>query len=1275
MIGDTLLFWRRRGESERESARTVTERKESEEKLSFQARLLDAIGQAVIATDTQGKIIYWNRAAENLYGWSAKEVMGRTILEVIPAQEVAERGREIMSELSAGRSWSGEFTVRRKDGTTFPAMVTDTPVHDEQGNLIAIIGVSTDITELKETEELRRSEERFRSLVQNASDIITLLTAEGTVRYVSPAIERVLGYRPEERVGNSTLELLHPDDVARARAMFAESLQIPGVPRSIEVRTRHRDGSWRCLEVTVMNLLDDPSVGGLVLNSRDITKRKEAEEALEESEQRYTDLLSNTRAYVYRCLNEPGWPNEFASDYALELTGYPPEELLAGSKAKFGDLIVEEDRQRVWDEVQTALAERERFKLRYTIHHRDGTPRHVEEYGQGVYDEEGNVVALEGLVYDVTELKRAEDRLQDAEERYRTLVESIPAITYIQEIGDTSRSVYVSPQVQEILGYSPEECTSDPEHWIKVLHPADRQRVLAEGERTNQTGEPFRMEYRQFAKDGRVVWIRDEAALVRDEEGTPSYWLGVQYDITERKQAEGALKESELRLRSVITSVPVVLFALDHTGTFTLSEGKGLDILGLEAGEVVGRSVSEIYGERPEILEDVDRALAGEEFSAVREIGSRTFETWYSPLRASTGEISGVIGILADVTERKEAERRLREAEERYRTLVENVPAVVYMDRLDEVSSALYTSPQAEEMFGYPVEEWLADPEFFVKLLHPEDKEAVLAEHLRTDATGEKFEMEYRLIARDGRVVWVRDESVIVQDEVESLRQGILLDITERKEAERRLQEAEARYRAVMEQSVEPIYLYDAQTKRVLESNAAFREMMGYTEEELLDMEIYDFIAHERENIDAHIQRSLEKGRRRVGERRYRHKDGSIVIVDTSTSVLTYRGKTALCAVSRDVTELRRAEEALHKSEASLAEAQRIAHLGNWEWDVVIGEVHWSDEVFRIYGYKPKAFVPTLDRLVEVVHPEDRERFRENLDDALYQGEPYDFEHRIIRSDGEVRVVHRQAEVVRGEDGEPLKMVGTVHDITERKKAEEEIKEANRHLEELAVLKADFTAMVAHELDTPLAVIRGYADMLATGELDLAEESRALDKIQEETDLLEALVSDVRAAATVEREDFAIELRRVRVGTLLKDAATFAETLPGSHRLITESVADGQVRADPYRIGQVLRNLLSNAAKYSPDGAPIELRATSGETPERIRIEVADQGAGIHPNDVERIFEKFGRGRDRSGRKVAGVGLGLYLSRRILQAHGSELTLDPAPGGGAVFGFELEALR
>jgi PAS domain S-box-containing protein len=268
---------------------------------------------------------------------------------------------------------------------------------------------------------------------------------------------------------------------------------------------------------------------------------------------------------------------------------------------RFGDLIVEEDRQKVWDEVQTSLDRRERFKIRYTIRHSDGTPRHVEEYGQGVYDQEGDVEAIEGIVYDVTELKRAEERLREAEERYRALVEQIPAVTYIKVVGQSSQSSYVSPQMETMLGYKPEECTSDPEHWIKIMHPADRERVLAEDARTNESGEPFRMEFRQFAKDGSVVWIRDEAVLVRDEEGAPSYWLGIQYDITERKRAEERLAY-QLNLTETITdNAADPLFMTDARGRVTFMNPAAEQTFGWNREELLGRVLHEqIHHHRPD---------------------------------------------------------------------------------------------------------------------------------------------------------------------------------------------------------------------------------------------------------------------------------------------------------------------------------------------------------------------------------------------------------------------------------------------------------------------------------------------------------------------------------------------------------------------------------------------------------------------------------------------------------------------------------------------------
>jgi signal transduction histidine kinase len=228
-------------------------------------------------------------------------------------------------------------------------------------------------------------------------------------------------------------------------------------------------------------------------------------------------------------------------------------------------------------------------------------------------------------------------------------------------------------------------------------------------------------------------------------------------------------------------------------------------------------------------------------------------------------------------------------------------------------------------------------------------------------------------------------------------------------------------------------------------------------------------------------------------------------------------------------------------------------------------------------------------------------------------------------------------------------------------------------LGELAVLKADFTAMVAHELTSPISAIRGWADALSTGELDSEDQARALSVIRTESAVLNNLVVDVQAAARDEREDFAVQPQPTSLDALLAEAEAFARVLPGDHPVTLEAPMGLRVWADPVRIGQVLRNLLSNAAKYSSPGVPITLRVT--QQAERVSIEVIDRGAGIDPDELSRIFEKFGRGRDRMGHQVAGVGLGLYISRRIAQMHGSKLTVSSVPEGGSAFCFELEVVE
>lgn len=236
-------------------------------------------------------------------------------------------------------------------------------------------------------------------------------------------------------------------------------------------------------------------------------------------------------------------------------------------------------------------------------------------------------------------------------------------------------------------------------------------------------------------------------------------------------------------------------------------------------------------------------------------------------------------------------------------------------------------------------------------------------------------------------------------------------------------------------------------------------------------------------------------------------------------------------------------------------------------------------------------------------------------------------------------------------------------------------RERTRRLRELAALRADFSAMVAHELDGPISAVRRLTEMLSAEGRDPAVRDYATGTIDAELDVLTALVRDVREAAAVERDDFKVRPRPMQVSDLLNEAEAFANTLPGDHPVETTFAggleAGERVLADPERVGQVLRNLLSNAAKYSAEGAPIEIRATREDG--HVNLQVADRGPGIHPDDRARIFEKFGRGRD--GRRVSGAGLGLYLSRRIVRGHGSELTVETTPGEGSTFGFDLKVAR
>jgi two-component system, cell cycle sensor histidine kinase and response regulator CckA len=476
-----------------------------------------------------------------------------------------------------------------------------------------------------------------------------------------------------------------------------------------------------------------------------------------------------------------------------ELLGYSEPELLTMS---FRQITHPDHLEADSEAVRRMLAgESDSYETEKRYIHKDGRVIWGLTSVSAARDLEGRTLYFVGQVQNISERKRAEEELRAAEEKYRSLVEHIPLVTYIDAINPASSNVFTSPQIEPILGYTVEEWREDPDLFVKLLHPDDRERVLAEHARAHGSGEPLRTEYRLLARDGRIVWFRDEAVIVRDDEGRPLYLQGYLLDTTEQRRAQAEVERLSHQNSLLLDAVGEGIIGLDASGVIGFANPAAVEMLGWSQEQLIGRSLHELVHERRfDVDEHADGGAVRAHEARFRRKGGDTLPVEYTrvPIREHA-EVVGAVVTLSDITERLLADADLRAAEAKYRTLVERLPLVTYIDRLDEHSSALYMSPQIEPILGYTVDEWTGDNELFPKLLHPDDRERVMAEIAHAHRTNESFRSEYRLLARDGRTVWFRDEAIHELDELgrPAVARGYMLDITARKELEEQLRQSQ----------------------------------------------------------------------------------------------------------------------------------------------------------------------------------------------------------------------------------------------------------------------------------------------------------------------------------------------------------------------------------------------------------------------------------------------------------------------------------------------------
>ncbi|MBZ5608580.1 MAG: PAS domain S-box protein [Acidobacteriia bacterium] len=387
---------------------------------------------------------------------------------------------------------------------------------------------------------------------------------------------------------------------------------------------------------------------------------------------------------------------------------------------------------------------------------------------------------------DLLERNQTEKALRESEERYRRLVELSPSGIAIYQNG---RIVYINPAGTRLLGASsPKEIVGKPV--LELIHPGCRAEAEERLRRVNPEMGTAQLGEEQFLRlDGNPIEV-DVTAHPFVHAGEQAVQM-VFRDVTARRQMEAALHTSEERLRTVVANAPIVLFALDRSGVFTLSEGKGLSALGVQPGEAVGQSVFDLYRDAPQITSNIRRALAGEAFSATVEVAGLAFESWYSPLRDSSGAVSGMIGVSADITGRLQAERKLHTSEERWQLALRGNNDGLW--DWNAATDGVFFSPRWKQMLGFEDHEIENRTEEWERRVHPEDLPRVqheLQEHL--DHKTDFYATEYRMQAKDGSYRWVLARGQALWDENgRAIRMvGSHTDITERKLAEEHLKRA-----------------------------------------------------------------------------------------------------------------------------------------------------------------------------------------------------------------------------------------------------------------------------------------------------------------------------------------------------------------------------------------------------------------------------------------------------------------------------------------------------
>jgi PAS domain S-box-containing protein len=750
------------------------------------AGLVAAVEQAadgIVITDTDGKIQYVNPAFTAMTGYTSAEAVGQNPRFLKSGRQPTALYEELWNTILSGRVWHGEMINRRKDGTLYREELRITPVEDSSGQVVSFIAIKHDVTKRREAEEAQRF---LAAIVECSEDAIIASTPAGVIVAWNRGSEAIFGHSAGDAIGKHVSMLMAPErlpDLACFTGQVSQGITVS----QYESLCQRKDGRKFHVSVTGSPIVN--SAGEVVAMSavlRDVSGRHEAERA--------RALLASIVESSEDAINAATLDGIVVSwnRGAEALYGYSRQEIAGKSIAT----LVPPGRRDEVSQCIAAVREGRTIRPFETVRQtKDGRLIDVLLSVSPIRNPAGEVVGLSAVAHDIGKRVRAERKLRESEEQFREVFEHAPFGMSVA--GPDGRIIQANAALCRMLGYSEPELRATT--WMELTHPDDEPAFLRRMELwMREPGGCMEAEKRYIHRNGSVVWARVKLSLVRDGGGAPVYFVVHVEDITARKRAEEALRESENRFRIIADSCPSMMWVTGAAG--------GVQFINRASREFCGATCEQVEADTWRLLVHPEDApeYTGAFRRAVREHARfraearvrradgewRLLGSYAEPRLSPGGAFLGHVGLSADITDRRQAEQALRASEEKFRQLAENIREVFWM-MTPGSDEQLYVSPAYEQVWGRTCDSVYRNPASRLEAIHPDDLERSRLWFAR-QMQGEPVETEYRIRTPDGQEKWIRSRAFPIRDQAGRLIRvaGIAEDITERKRHEEELIQA-----------------------------------------------------------------------------------------------------------------------------------------------------------------------------------------------------------------------------------------------------------------------------------------------------------------------------------------------------------------------------------------------------------------------------------------------------------------------------------------------------